>query len=94
MSPPSDRIEPFEPFGDASKPSDGSGVEIFAGSDTSLLDLMDNLLNQGVVLTGDVVLGLAGVDLVYLRLNALLCASDRILPRSKDKEKQPEEDRG
>ncbi|HEX2642641.1 MAG TPA: gas vesicle protein GvpJ [Thermoanaerobaculia bacterium] len=57
------------------------GIEIFEGGDTSLLDLVDNLLNQGVVLTGDVVLGLAGVDLVYLRLSLLLCASDRILPR-------------
>jgi len=46
----------------------------------SLLDLVDNLLNQGVVVTGDVVLGLAGVDLVYLRLSVLLAAADRILP--------------
>ena len=59
------------------------GIEIFEGGDTSLLDLVDNLLNQGVVLTGDVVLGLAGIDLIYLRLSVLLCASDRILPRSK-----------
>lgn len=56
------------------------GIEILDGSDTSLLDLVDNLLNQGVVLTGDVVLGLAGIDLIYLRLNLLLCAADRILP--------------
>jgi hypothetical protein len=41
---------------------------------------VDNLLNQGVVVTGDVVLGLAGVDLVYLRLSVLLAAADRILP--------------
>lgn len=56
------------------------GIEILDGSDTSLLDLVDNLLNRGVVLTGDVVLGLAGIDLIYLRLNLLLCAADRILP--------------
>jgi hypothetical protein len=59
------------------------GLEILDGSDTSLLDLVDNLLNQGVVLTGDVVLGLAGIDLIYLRLNLLLCAADRILPGPK-----------
>jgi hypothetical protein len=47
---------------------------------SSLLDLVDNLLNQGVVVTGDVVLGLAGVDLVYLRLSVLLAAADRLLP--------------
>ena len=50
--------------------------------DASLLDLVDHVLNQGVVVTGDVMLGLADVDLVYLRLTALLCAADRILPRS------------
>ena len=41
---------------------------------------MDNLLNQGVVITGEVVIGLAGVDLIYLQLSALLCAADRVLP--------------
>jgi Gas vesicle protein len=46
--------------------------------DRTVLDLIDNLLNRGVVLTGDVVLGLAGVDLVYLRLSVLLCAADRV----------------
>jgi hypothetical protein len=55
--------------------------ELFDSSQTSLLDLVDNLLNQGVVITGDLVLGLAGVDLIYLRVSALLCAADRVLPR-------------
>jgi hypothetical protein len=54
--------------------------ELFDSSETSLLDLVDNLLNQGVVITGDLVLGLAGVDLIYLRVSALLCAADRVLP--------------
>lgn len=48
--------------------------------ETSLLDVVDNLLNRGVVLNADVILSLAGVDLVYLRLSALLCAADRLLP--------------
>jgi hypothetical protein len=34
-----------------------------------------------VVLNADVVLALADVDLVYLRLSALLCAADRVLKR-------------
>lgn len=49
-------------------------------ADASLLDLVDHVLNKGVVVTGDVMLGLAGVDLVYLRLSAVLCAADRMLP--------------
>lgn len=48
----------------------------------SLLDLVDGLLNQGVVLNGDLIIGVAGVDLVYLRLSALLAAADRVLPQS------------
>ena len=51
---------------------------IFASSDTSLLEVIDNLLTKGVVLTGDVVLGLAGVDLIYARLSLLLCSADRL----------------
>ena len=46
---------------------------------------MDHVLNKGVVVTGDVMLGLAGVDLVYLRLSALLCAADRILPSGRER---------
>jgi hypothetical protein len=58
-----------------------SEIDVFTGQpETSLLDLVDNLLNQGVVITGEVVLGLAGVDLIYLQLSALLCAADRVLP--------------
>lgn len=55
-------------------------LDVLEGADGSLLDLVDHLLNQGVVLTGDLVLGLAGVDLVYVRLSLLLCAADRLLP--------------
>ena len=46
---------------------------------TSLADVIDNLLNRGVVLNADVILALADVDLVYVRLSALLCAADRIM---------------
>lgn len=53
---------------------------LLGGPESSLLDLVDHLLDQGVVVTGDVVLGLAGIDLVYLRLSLLLAAADRVLP--------------
>ena len=47
--------------------------------DQSLLDLVDSLLDKGVVLDGEIVLGLADVDLVYVRLGVLLAAADRVL---------------
>jgi hypothetical protein len=48
--------------------------------DKTLVDVLDSLLNQGVVLNADLILALADVDLVYVRLSALLCAADRVLP--------------
>jgi hypothetical protein len=55
-------------------------ARIIDQSDSSLLDVLDNLLNKGVVLNADVILALANVDLVYVRLSALMCAADRIFP--------------
>ena len=43
--------------------------------------MLDNLLNKGIVINGDLVLGIAGVDLLYLRLSSLLCAIDRVMAR-------------
>ena len=51
--------------------------------DASLLDVVDHVLTKGVVVSGDVMLALAEVDLVYLRLSALLCAADRLVPRKR-----------
>ena len=55
-------------------------ARIIDQSDSSLLDVLDSLLNRGVVLNADLILALADVDLVYVRLSALLCAADRVLP--------------
>lgn len=49
------------------------------GGQASLLEAVDGLLERGVMLEGDLVLGLADVDLIYLRLSTLLAAADRIL---------------
>lgn len=53
---------------------------VLASPDQSVLDLLDRLLDKGVMVNGDVTLGLAGVDLIYLRLSTLLCAADRLMP--------------
>ena len=61
-----------------------TGAEIVLGDeDASLLDVVDNVLNKGVVLSGDLTIALAQVDLVYARLSLLLCAADRVLPNEK-----------
>ena len=49
----------------------------------SLVDLLDRLLGAGIVVDGDVVISLSGVDLVQVRLHALITSvrSDMASPR-------------
>jgi len=47
--------------------------------ESSLVDVIDNLLSKGVMLNAELILALADVDLIYVRLSALLCAADRVL---------------
>jgi hypothetical protein len=46
--------------------------------DTSLLELVDRLLNKGVVLAGQATISVAGIDLIYLGLNVVLAAVETI----------------
>ena len=43
-----------------------------AGGQIALVDLLDRLLGTGVVVAGDIVISLSGVDLVQVRLHALI----------------------
>lgn len=43
-----------------------------ADAHASLVDLINRVLDKGVVITGNVTISVAGVDLVYLGLNAVL----------------------
>lgn len=60
-----------------------SVASLLDSPDGSLVDLVDSLLDKGVVLDGEIVLGLADVDLIYVRLAALVVAADRVLPPRK-----------
>jgi len=42
------------------------------GAGTPLVDLLDRVVGTGVVITGDVLLSLAGIDLIRLDLRLLL----------------------
>jgi hypothetical protein len=52
--------------------------QIIDTADASLLDIVDHVLNQGVVITGDIILGVADIDLIYLGLSVVLCSADRV----------------
>ena len=46
--------------------------EVASQREVALVDLVDRLLAGGVVLTGDITLSIADVDLVYVGLRALI----------------------
>jgi hypothetical protein len=50
-----------------------------AEEDISLLDIIDHVLNAGVVIHGSLVISVAGVDLVYLGLNVVLTSVETAL---------------
>jgi gas vesicle structural protein len=45
-----------------------------AQHEVTLLELVDRVLNKGVVLRGDITLSVADVDLVYVGLNLLIAS--------------------
>ena len=47
--------------------------------EASLLEVLDHVLNAGIVLHGSLVISIAGVDLVYLGLNAVLTSVETAL---------------
>jgi hypothetical protein len=49
----------------------------------ALVDLLDRLLGAGVVISGDVIISLSGVDLVQIRLHALIATvrEEMVIPR-------------
>ncbi len=57
----------------------GSGL-IAGGGDreVALCELLDRVLNKGVVLSGSVVISVAGIDLLYLGLQAVLCSVETL----------------
>ncbi|MCK9400012.1 MAG: gas vesicle protein [Bacteroidales bacterium] len=40
--------------------------------DITILELLDRVLNKGVILTGDIVISVADIDLVYVGLKLML----------------------
>ncbi|MEV8047348.1 gas vesicle protein [Streptomyces griseoluteus] len=54
------------------RPANGQGAEPVGQPPVALIDLLDRLLNGGAVLTGDIVLSIADVDLVHINLRAVI----------------------
>ena len=55
---------------------DADFLEPDGKSDQTILDVLDRLLDHGVVISGDLTISVAGVDLVYLGLKLLACSAE------------------
>jgi len=47
----------------------------------TLCDALDRMLNKGVVISGDITVSVAGVELLYIGLRGLVCAIDAMETR-------------
>jgi Gas vesicle protein len=53
-------------------------MQRWSDEQVALVDLVDRVIGGGVVITGDVVIGVAGVDLVYLGLQLVLAPAHEV----------------
>ena len=70
--------------------NDFETVGVLGGGEdeVSLLEILDHVLNSGVVIHGSLVISLAGVDLVYLGLNVVLTSVETALSNLQIEEKR------
>ena len=55
----------------------GSAME-HLGEDVALVEVIDRVIDKGVVLTGDIILSVADVDLVHLGLQLFIGSEDTV----------------
>lgn len=53
-------------------------TEALKSRDISLLDILDAVLDKGVVIRGDIMISISGIDLVYLDLRVLLSSVEKL----------------
>jgi gas vesicle structural protein len=46
--------------------------------DVTLLDLVDRVVDHGVILAGDITIAVADIDLIYVGLQVLLASVERV----------------
>jgi hypothetical protein len=59
-------------------------VQLASGREVALVEVLDRALGAGVVITGDVTLSLADVDLVYLSLRLVVGSVPTLSPAAAD----------
>ncbi|MFP7731983.1 gas vesicle protein [Priestia aryabhattai] len=62
--------------------------ESMENKDIALIDILDVILDKGVAIKGDLIISIAGVDLVYLDLRVLI-SSVETLVQAKEGNRKP-----
>ncbi|MGP4063888.1 gas vesicle protein [Oceanobacillus sp. M65] len=53
--------------------------ETIANKEVGLIDILDVILDKGVAIKGDLIISIAGVDLVYLDLRVLIASVETLV---------------
>lgn len=61
----------------------------FSTTGNQLVELLDRILDRGVVVHGEISISVANVDLIYLGLNVLLTSIDKLEEIRKDGNRLP-----
>ena len=61
-----------------------------AADETSLLDILDHVLNAGVIIRGNLVISLAGVDLIYVGIDVILTSVETAFKHMQIEAKAPQ----
>ncbi len=51
---------------------------VLRSKEVNLLEILDRVLDKGVVVSGDIVISLADIDLIYVGLNVLVSSIETI----------------
>ncbi|SFJ46526.1 Gas vesicle protein [Halobacillus dabanensis] len=58
--------------------------ENFVNREIALIDILDTVLDKGVAIKGDIVISIAGIDLVYLDLKVLISSVETLVQSAQD----------
>jgi len=63
-------------------------VDSLEGSDLSLLETLDHVLNRGLVIAGEITIAVADIDLVFVGLNVLVSSVETAHEVLREREQQ------
>ncbi|MBX0357573.1 gas vesicle protein [Halobacillus sp. Nhm2S1] len=58
--------------------------ENFENQEIALIDILDTVLDKGVAIKGDIIISIAGIDLVYVDLKVLISSVETLVQSSLD----------